>query len=87
MKNKIKELFIAIVTVIGNLLGWLFVVWLLPFVIIGVLPMIIGAVVSSLIMPLLDVVSHSLREKAGSILQSSLVELPKDIINSIMDWF
>ena len=87
MKNKIKELFIAIVTVIGNLLGWLFVVWLLPFVIIGVLPMIIGAVVSSLIMPLLDVASHSLREKAGSILQSSLVELPKDIINSIMDWF
>ena len=87
MKNKIKELFIAIVTVIGNLLSWLFVVWLLPFVIIGVLPMIIGAVVCSLIMPLLDVVSHSLREKAGSILQSSLVELPKDIINSIMDWF
>lgn len=87
MKNKIKELFIAIVTVIGNLLGWLFVVWLLPFVIIGVLPMIIGAVVCSLIMPLLDVVSRSLREKAGSILQSSLVELPKDIINGVMDWF
>ena len=87
MKNKIKELFIAIVTVIGNLLGWLFVVWLLPFVIIGVLPIIIGAVVCSLIMPLLDVVSHSLREKAGSILQSSLIELPKYIINGIMDWF
>lgn len=87
MKNKIKELFIAIVTVIGNLLGWLFVVWLLPFVIIGVLPIIIGAVVWSLIMPLLDVVSRSLREKAGSILQSSLIELPKDIINGIMDWF
>lgn len=87
MKNKIKELFIAIVTVIGNLFGWLFVVWLLPFVIIGVLPMIIGAVVCSLIMPLLDVVSRSLREKAGSILQSSLIELPKDIINGIMDWF
>ena len=87
MKNKIKELFIAIVTVIGNLLGWLFVVWLLPFVIIGVLPMIIGAVVCSLIMPLLDVASRSLREKAGSILQSSLVELPKDITNGIMDWF
>ena len=64
MKNKIKELFIAIVTVIGNLLGWLFVVWLLPFVIIGVLPMIIGVIVCSLIMPLLDVVSRSLREKA-----------------------
>jgi len=87
MKNKIKELFIAIVTVIGNLLGWLFVVWLLPFVIIGVLPIIIGAVVCSLIMPLLDVVSRSLREKAGSILQSSLIEMPKDIINGIMDWF
>ena len=87
MKNKIKELFIAIVTVIGNLLGWLSVVWLLPFVIIGVLPIIIGAVVCSLIMPLLDVVSRSLREKAGSILQSSLIELPKDIINGIMDWF
>lgn len=87
MKNKIKELFIAIVTVIGNLLGWLFVVWLLPFVIIGVLPMIIGAVVCSLIMPFLDVVSRSLRERVGSILQSSLVELPKDIINGITDWF
>lgn len=87
MKNKIKELFIAIVTVIGNLLGWLFVVWLLPFVIIGVLPMIIGGVVCSLIMPLLNVVSRSLREKLGSILQSSLIELPKDIINGIMDWF
>ena len=87
MKNKIKELFIAIVTVIGNLLGWLFVVWLLPFVIIGVLPIIIGAVVCSLIMPLLDVVSRSLRERAGRILQSSIVELPKDIINGIMDWF
>lgn len=87
MKNKIKELFIAIVTVIGNLLGWLSVVWLLPFVIIGVLPMIIGAVVCSLIMPLLDVVSRSLRERVGSILQSSIVELPKDIINGVMDWF
>ena len=87
MKNKIKELFIAIVTVIGNLLGWLFVVWLLPFVIIGVLPIIIGAVVCSLIMPLLDVVSRSLRERAGRILQSSIVDLPKDIITGIMDWF
>ena len=87
MKNKIKELFIAIVTVIGNLLGYLFVVWLLPFVIIGVLPIIIGAVVCSLTMPFLNVVSRSLREKVGSILQSSLIELPKDIINGVMDWF
>ena len=87
MKNKIKELFIAIVTVIGNLLGYLFVVWLLPFVIIGVLPIIIGAVVCSLTMPFLNVVSRSLREKVGSILQSSFIELPKDIINGVMDWF
>ncbi len=87
MKNKIKELFIAIVTVIGNLLGWLFAVWLLPFVIIGVLPMIIGGFVCSLIMPFLDVASHSLREKTGRILQSRFVELPKGIANGVMDWF
>lgn len=87
MKNKIKELFIAFVTSISRIIGVLFVLWVVPFTILTVLPILIFAFMLMIILPFLAVISKSVREEVGHILQSDLITLPKDVINGILDWF